>query len=192
MRSVYLLRQWRDYWRCWALCTQPASRSASLAWLQTCCWKWPVRVLTIPATSLSSHFQIANFWYAFACISFCTLAEKSGVFFKKLLFLFIAFFLLLLFLPHARSLSLTVFHVCVLCNLQDYTIDSNWRLRSTVLTPMFMETQVTQAAGTQQADSAEMQPASMKGQIRATQASLEFSQTQAPGAGAFLYSFIHL
>ncbi|XP_053349394.1 DNA-dependent protein kinase catalytic subunit [Clarias gariepinus] len=69
------------------------------------------------------------------------------------------------------------------CKFLDYTIDSNWRLRSTVLTPMFMETQVTQAAGTQRADSAEMQPASMKGQIRATQASLEFSQTQAPGAG---------
>ncbi|KAG7330004.1 hypothetical protein KOW79_006226 [Hemibagrus wyckioides] len=69
------------------------------------------------------------------------------------------------------------------CKFQDYTIDSNWRLRSTVLTPMFMETQVTQATGTQRADSAEMQPASMKGQIRATQASLEFSQTQAPGPG---------
>lgn len=79
----------------------------------------------------------------------------------------------------------------VCCDFQDYTIDSNWRLRSTVLTPMFMETQVTQGAGTQRADSAEMQPASMKGQIRATQASLEFSQTQAPGAGAFHYSFIH-
>lgn len=75
--------------------------------------------------------------------------------------------------------------VLFLCNCQDYMIDSNWRLRSTVLTPMFMETQVTQAAGTQRADSAEMQPASMKGQIRATQASLEFSQTQAPGAGDF-------
>lgn len=83
-------------------------------------------------------------------------------------------------------------HVCVAHNLQDYTIDSNWRLRSTVLTPMFMETQVSQAAGTQRADSAEMQPASIKGQIRATQASLEFSQTQAPGAGAFLYSLTHL
>ncbi|TSL34570.1 DNA-dependent protein kinase catalytic subunit [Bagarius yarrelli] len=69
------------------------------------------------------------------------------------------------------------------CKFQDYTIDSNWRQRSTVLTPMFMETQVTQAAGTQRAESAEIQPASMRGQIRATQASLEFSQTQAPGAG---------
>ncbi|KAF4089760.1 hypothetical protein AMELA_G00069750 [Ameiurus melas] len=69
------------------------------------------------------------------------------------------------------------------CTFLDYTIDSNWRLRSTVLTPMFMETQVTQAAGTQRGGGAEIQPASMKGQIRATQASLEFSQTQAPGAG---------
>ncbi|XP_062849596.1 DNA-dependent protein kinase catalytic subunit [Trichomycterus rosablanca] len=69
------------------------------------------------------------------------------------------------------------------CTFQDYTIDSNWRLRSTVLTPMFMETQMTQAAGSQGSGSAGMQPASMKGQIRATQASLEFSQTQAPGAG---------
>lgn len=76
--------------------------------------------------------------------------------------------------------------------LQDYAIDSNWRLRSTVLTPMFMETQVTQAAGTQRSDSAELQPGIVKGQIRATQASLEFSQTQAPGSGAFLYSCIHL
>uniref|UniRef100_W5KIE9 DNA-dependent protein kinase catalytic subunit n=1 Tax=Astyanax mexicanus TaxID=7994 RepID=W5KIE9_ASTMX len=69
------------------------------------------------------------------------------------------------------------------CKFQDYTIDSNWRLRSTVLTPMFMETQATQATGTQGADSAKSQAGSMKGQIRATQASLEFSQTQAPGAG---------
>uniref|UniRef100_A0A3B1JQ43 DNA-dependent protein kinase catalytic subunit n=1 Tax=Astyanax mexicanus TaxID=7994 RepID=A0A3B1JQ43_ASTMX len=67
------------------------------------------------------------------------------------------------------------------CKFQDYTIDSNWRLRSTVLTPMFMETQATQATGTQGADSAKSQAGSMKGQIRATQASLEFSQTQAPG-----------
>lgn len=71
--------------------------------------------------------------------------------------------------------------------MQDYAIDSSWRLRSTVLTPMFMETQATQAAGTQVADSARTQMASMKGQIRATQASLEFSQTQAPAAGILLH-----
>uniref|UniRef100_A0AAR2L7W1 DNA-dependent protein kinase catalytic subunit n=1 Tax=Pygocentrus nattereri TaxID=42514 RepID=A0AAR2L7W1_PYGNA len=67
------------------------------------------------------------------------------------------------------------------CKFQDYTIISNWRLRSTVLTPMFMETQTTQAGGTQSSDSARSQATILKGQIRATQASLEFSQTQAPG-----------
>ncbi|KAL6490371.1 hypothetical protein MHYP_G00007160 [Metynnis hypsauchen] len=69
------------------------------------------------------------------------------------------------------------------CKFQDYTINSNWRLRSTVLTPMFMETQTTQAGGTQSSESARSQATILKGQIRATQASLEFSQTQAPGAG---------
>lgn len=106
-----------------------------------------------------------------------------------LFFLFLYFFTAYCFFnatwPLCHGLIVFIFF------LQDYTIDSNWRLRSTVLTPMFMETQVTQAAGTQRPDSAEMQPAGMKGQIRATQASLEFSQTQAPGAGAFLYSSIY-
>ncbi|XP_030635503.1 DNA-dependent protein kinase catalytic subunit [Chanos chanos] len=70
------------------------------------------------------------------------------------------------------------------CKFQDYMIDSNWRLRSTVLTPMFMETQATQGPGATQAqDSAGTPPGSMRGQIRATQASLEFTQTQAPGSG---------
>ncbi|XP_076840848.1 DNA-dependent protein kinase catalytic subunit [Brachyhypopomus gauderio] len=67
------------------------------------------------------------------------------------------------------------------CTFQDYAIDSRWRLRSTVLTPMFTETQVSQAAATQGA--AGTPPAGTKAQIRATQASLEFSQTQAPGTG---------
>lgn len=66
---------------------------------------------------------------------------------------------------------------------QDYTIDSNWRLRSTVLTPMFMETQATQGPGTQGPEAAGSQAATISGQIRATQTSLEFSQTLAPGAG---------
>uniref|UniRef100_A0A4W4HUH9 DNA-dependent protein kinase catalytic subunit n=1 Tax=Electrophorus electricus TaxID=8005 RepID=A0A4W4HUH9_ELEEL len=67
------------------------------------------------------------------------------------------------------------------CKFQDYAINANWRLRSTVLTPMFTETQVSQVLGTQGA--AGTPPAGTKGQIRATQASLEFSQTQAPSAG---------
>ncbi|KAK9971873.1 hypothetical protein ABG768_025216 [Culter alburnus] len=69
------------------------------------------------------------------------------------------------------------------CKFQDYTIDSNWRLRSTVLTPMFMETQATQGSGAQGPEAAGSQAATMRGQIRATQTSLEFSQTLAPGAG---------
>ncbi|KAL1006455.1 hypothetical protein UPYG_G00072620 [Umbra pygmaea] len=62
------------------------------------------------------------------------------------------------------------------CKFQDYVIDSNWRLRSTVLTPMFAETQATQVQ-----ESATSQPGSVRNQLRATQASLEFSQTQAAG-----------
>uniref|UniRef100_A0A8C1YUK1 DNA-dependent protein kinase catalytic subunit n=1 Tax=Cyprinus carpio TaxID=7962 RepID=A0A8C1YUK1_CYPCA len=67
------------------------------------------------------------------------------------------------------------------CKFQDYAIDSNWRLRSTVLTPMFLETQATQGSGTQGSEAAGSQAATMRAQIRATQTSLEFSQTLAPG-----------
>lgn len=48
---------------------------------------------------------------------------------------------------------------------------------------MFMETQATQGPGTQGSDAAVNQAGTMKGQIRATQTSLEFSQTLAPGSG---------
>lgn len=72
---------------------------------------------------------------------------------------------------------------CSIHVFQDYAIDSNWRLRSTVLTPMFMETQATQGSGAQGSEAAGSQAASVRGQIRATQTSLEFSQTLAPGAG---------
>uniref|UniRef100_A0A3B5QIU8 DNA-dependent protein kinase catalytic subunit n=1 Tax=Xiphophorus maculatus TaxID=8083 RepID=A0A3B5QIU8_XIPMA len=63
------------------------------------------------------------------------------------------------------------------CTYQDYVIDSNWRFRSTVMTPMFVETQSSQ--GPESAGAS--QSGSMKGKLRATQTSLEFSQTQAPG-----------
>ncbi|KAM4606662.1 DNA-dependent protein kinase catalytic subunit [Polymixia lowei] len=63
------------------------------------------------------------------------------------------------------------------CTFQDYVIDSNWRLRSTVMTPMFVETQASQGheslVGTQ--------TGTIKGQLRATQTTLEFTQTQAAG-----------
>ncbi|XP_056155309.1 DNA-dependent protein kinase catalytic subunit [Lampris incognitus] len=63
------------------------------------------------------------------------------------------------------------------CTFQDYLIDSNWRLRSTVMTPMFVETQSSAGPESQAAS----QPGPVKGQLRATQTSLEFSQTQTTG-----------
>ncbi|XP_024136141.1 DNA-dependent protein kinase catalytic subunit isoform X1 [Oryzias melastigma] len=64
------------------------------------------------------------------------------------------------------------------CTFQDYVIDSNWRFRNTVMTPMFVETQSSQ--GPESVVSASPSE-TMKGKLRATQTSLEFSQTQAPG-----------
>uniref|UniRef100_F6UGH4 DNA-dependent protein kinase catalytic subunit n=1 Tax=Xenopus tropicalis TaxID=8364 RepID=F6UGH4_XENTR len=64
------------------------------------------------------------------------------------------------------------------CKFQDYTIDSSWRLRSTVLTPMFVETQLSQSMqrsrmqGTMEADEPE------GGQLRATQQHFQFTPTQ--------------
>ncbi|XP_041924731.1 DNA-dependent protein kinase catalytic subunit isoform X1 [Alosa sapidissima] len=68
------------------------------------------------------------------------------------------------------------------CKFQDYKVDANWRLRSTVLTPMFVETQASQSEGIG-TGSGGSQSVSIVGQVRATQGSLEFSQTQAPGLG---------
>ncbi|XP_071387705.1 DNA-dependent protein kinase catalytic subunit [Centroberyx affinis] len=62
------------------------------------------------------------------------------------------------------------------CTFQDYVIDSNWRLRSTVMTPMFVETQSSQGPESPAAT----QTGTMKGQLRATQ-TLEFTQTQTAG-----------
>ncbi|KAK1885467.1 DNA-dependent protein kinase catalytic subunit [Dissostichus eleginoides] len=56
-------------------------------------------------------------------------------------------------------------------------IDSNWRFRSTVMTPMFVETQSSQIPESVSAT----QSGSIKGKVRATQTSLEFSQTQTAG-----------
>ncbi|XP_034562055.1 DNA-dependent protein kinase catalytic subunit [Notolabrus celidotus] len=63
------------------------------------------------------------------------------------------------------------------CTFQDYVIDSNWRFRSTVMTPMFVETQSSLGPESVAAS----QSGSMKGKIRATQSTLEFSQTQTTG-----------
>ncbi|KAM7390735.1 hypothetical protein PAMA_008770 [Pampus argenteus] len=63
------------------------------------------------------------------------------------------------------------------CTFQDYVIDSNWRFRSTVMTPMFVETQSSQGPESVVAS----QSGAMKGKLRATQTSLQFTQTQAAG-----------
>ncbi|XP_019130385.2 DNA-dependent protein kinase catalytic subunit isoform X1 [Larimichthys crocea] len=63
------------------------------------------------------------------------------------------------------------------CTFQDYVIDSNWRFRNTVMTPMFVETQSSQNPESLAAS----QSGAMTGKLRATQTSLEFSQTQTPG-----------
>ncbi|XP_023253861.1 DNA-dependent protein kinase catalytic subunit [Seriola lalandi dorsalis] len=63
------------------------------------------------------------------------------------------------------------------CTFQDYVIDSNWRFRSTVMTPMFVETQSSQGPESVAAS----QAGAMKGKLRATQTSLEFTQTQTTG-----------
>lgn len=63
--------------------------------------------------------------------------------------------------------------------LQDFVIDSSWRYRSTMLTPMFVETQVSQSPNKNL--SQERSPSfsgSVGGQVRATQRQYEFTPTQ--------------
>uniref|UniRef100_A0A2K6EWI3 DNA-dependent protein kinase catalytic subunit n=1 Tax=Propithecus coquereli TaxID=379532 RepID=A0A2K6EWI3_PROCO len=73
------------------------------------------------------------------------------------------------------------------CEFQEYTIDSDWRFRSTVLTPMFVETQASQSTlqtRTQEGSLSARQP--MAGQIRATQQQCDFTLTQtADGRSSF-------
>uniref|UniRef100_A0A8C5FRE6 DNA-dependent protein kinase catalytic subunit n=1 Tax=Gadus morhua TaxID=8049 RepID=A0A8C5FRE6_GADMO len=74
------------------------------------------------------------------------------------------------------------------CTFQDYVIDSNWRLRSTVMTPMFVETQGSQGPAESQASPSLAGGA--RGQLRATQATLEFTQTQAAGGRRTAYNWL--
>uniref|UniRef100_A0A674JBQ4 DNA-dependent protein kinase catalytic subunit n=1 Tax=Terrapene triunguis TaxID=2587831 RepID=A0A674JBQ4_9SAUR len=65
------------------------------------------------------------------------------------------------------------------CRFQDFAIDSNWRYRSTVLTPMFVETQATQSAKRNRSQEGSLStPGSLGGQVRATQQQYEFTPTQ--------------
>ncbi|XP_062426360.1 DNA-dependent protein kinase catalytic subunit [Rhea pennata] len=65
------------------------------------------------------------------------------------------------------------------CKFQDFIIDSSWRYRSTVLTPMFLDTQASQNAN--RSLSQERSPStsgSVGGRVRATQQQYEFTPTQ--------------
>ncbi|XP_044600073.2 DNA-dependent protein kinase catalytic subunit [Equus asinus] len=65
------------------------------------------------------------------------------------------------------------------CEFQEYTIDSDWRFRSTVLTPMFIETQASQSAlQTRTQEGSLSARGVMAGQIRATQQQYDFTPTQ--------------
>ncbi|KAL0599435.1 DNA-dependent protein kinase catalytic subunit, partial [Plecturocebus cupreus] len=83
--------------------------------------------------------------------------------------------------PHTQDLSQCHVHVW------EYTIDSDWRFRSTVLTPMFVETQVSQ--GTLQTRTQEGSVSarwSTAGQIRATQQHYDFTPTQTAVSFSYL------
>ncbi|XP_006860145.1 PREDICTED: DNA-dependent protein kinase catalytic subunit [Chrysochloris asiatica] len=65
------------------------------------------------------------------------------------------------------------------CQFQEYTIDSNWRFRSTVLTPMFIETQASQSTLlTRTQDGSPTAQGLMTGQVRTTQQHWDFTPTQ--------------
>ncbi|XP_044280098.1 DNA-dependent protein kinase catalytic subunit isoform X2 [Varanus komodoensis] len=64
------------------------------------------------------------------------------------------------------------------CKFQDFMIDSNWQYRSTILTPMFAETQASQNVSKYHSQE------SMGGQVRATQ-QYEFTLTQNTSGRSF-------
>ncbi|CAJ0950896.1 unnamed protein product, partial [Ranitomeya imitator] len=67
------------------------------------------------------------------------------------------------------------------CMFQDYTVDSNWRYRSTILTPMFVETQASQGSYRSRTQSFPEGREPEGGQLRATQQHYQFTPTQNMG-----------
>ncbi|XP_017172381.1 DNA-dependent protein kinase catalytic subunit isoform X2 [Mus musculus] len=66
------------------------------------------------------------------------------------------------------------------CEFQEYTIDPDWRFRSTVLTPMFIETQASPSILHTQTQEGPLSDQRQKpGQVRATQQQYDFTPTQA-------------
>ncbi|XP_021065597.1 DNA-dependent protein kinase catalytic subunit [Mus pahari] len=65
------------------------------------------------------------------------------------------------------------------CEFQEYTIDPDWRFRSTVLTPMFIETQASPSTLHTQTQEGPLSDQRQKpGQVRATQRQCDFTPTQ--------------
>ncbi|OXB55687.1 hypothetical protein ASZ78_003819 [Callipepla squamata] len=65
------------------------------------------------------------------------------------------------------------------CKFQDFVIDSSWRYRSTMLTPMFVETQASQSTNRNLSQERSLSiSGSVGGQVRATQRQYEFTPTQ--------------
>ncbi|CAH2285137.1 DNA-dependent kinase catalytic subunit [Pelobates cultripes] len=64
------------------------------------------------------------------------------------------------------------------CKFQDYTIDSNWRFRSTVLTPMFVPTLASQSGYRSRTQGSLVAQETVEGQLRATQQNYQFTPTQ--------------
>lgn len=65
------------------------------------------------------------------------------------------------------------------CEFQEYTIEPDWRFRSTVLTPMFIETQASPSTLHTQTQEGSLSDRRQKpGQVRATQQHYDFTPTQ--------------
>ncbi|XP_053571003.1 LOW QUALITY PROTEIN: DNA-dependent protein kinase catalytic subunit [Bombina bombina] len=64
------------------------------------------------------------------------------------------------------------------CKFQEYMVDSNWRFRSTVLTPMFVETQASQSGHRSKTQGSVSVLEAVSGQLRATQQHYQFTPTQ--------------
>uniref|UniRef100_A0A8C8B914 DNA-dependent protein kinase catalytic subunit n=1 Tax=Otus sunia TaxID=257818 RepID=A0A8C8B914_9STRI len=68
------------------------------------------------------------------------------------------------------------------CKFQDFVIDSSWRYHSTVLTPMFVETQASQSIHRNLSQQRSLSASgSIGGRVRATQRQYEFTPTQHVG-----------
>uniref|UniRef100_A0A8C0EHT4 DNA-dependent protein kinase catalytic subunit n=1 Tax=Bubo bubo TaxID=30461 RepID=A0A8C0EHT4_BUBBB len=68
------------------------------------------------------------------------------------------------------------------CKFQDFVIDSSWRYQSTVLTPMFVETQASQSIHRNLSQQRSLSASgSLGGRVRATQRQYEFTPTQHVG-----------